>query len=63
MGTTVANFQAEGYCAVEIIKLKCRLNGIVRGSQRNLRKRFGRLRRPVVKLVMYEILRSTPALV
>ena len=26
MGTTVANFQAEGYCAVEIIKLKSRLS-------------------------------------
>jgi len=25
MGTTVANFQTAGYCAVEIIKLKCRL--------------------------------------
>jgi len=38
MGTTVANFQAEGYCAVEIIKLKSRLKGIVRGSQHNLSK-------------------------
>jgi len=47
MGTAVANFQAEGYCAVELIKLKSRLNGIVRGSQQNLSKRFGRLRRPL----------------
>ena len=47
MGTTVANFQAAGYCAVEIIKLKSSLNGVVGGWQDNLSKRFGRLRRPL----------------
>ena len=41
----MANFQVEGNCTVEIIKLKSRLNGIVRGSQHNLSKRLGRLRR------------------